>query len=70
MRIVTQDMVVLEHAEFLGQASGWFSANTICPLCGEQRQLTVPICDPGQDWTSQVNCNSGHTWTVRAKVVR
>lgn len=70
MRIVTQEMVVLENASFAAGAQGWFSANARCPSCGEERQVTVPISDQGQRWETEGGCNSGHRWQVKASLVQ
>lgn len=69
MRMVTQGMVVLEGARFGSAAQGWFSAQAQCPNCGEERQVTVPIWDVGETHTQHVNCNAGHEWDVRARIV-
>ena len=70
MRVVTEDMVVLENASFSNGAQGYFTAMARCPNCGEERLVTVSIWEQGQQERIQAGCNSGHIWTVRASVVR
>jgi hypothetical protein len=70
MRMVTEDLVQLENARFGAQAQGWFSAQSTCPSCGEERQVTFPICEQGQEYAVAMNCNNGHTWTAKARIVR
>ena len=70
MRIVTKDMVVLENARFAAPAQGWFSVTAVCPTCQEERQVTVPVSEQGQQWSTMANCNRGHRWTVRASIIR
>ncbi len=70
MRTVTEDMVSLSGAQFALGAQGYFSASTACPTCGERREgITVPISEPGQQWTGQANCNAGHSWDISARIV-
>lgn len=68
MRSVTASMVLLENARFHAGAAGWFSAKAVCPVCHEERQITVPISEPGQVWKGDENCNKGHHWAVRAHI--
>ena len=70
MRIVTEEMVELEGARFQLPAQGYFIAEASCPSCGEKRQVTFPIYDVGQEHSELVNCNAGHSWTARAKVIK
>jgi hypothetical protein len=70
MRLVTADLVSLENARFGSAAYGWFSAQSACPTCGEDRQVTFPICDQGQEFSAPVNSNNGHNWTAKAVIVR
>jgi hypothetical protein len=70
MRTVSKDMVVLENAKFSNGAQGYFSARAVCPKCGEERQITVPIWEQGKQWSGPAGCNKGHTWTVRASMIR
>jgi hypothetical protein len=69
MRIVTAEMVALENAVFQAPAQGWFSATSTCPSCGEERQVSFPIWERGQELALQVNCNSGHYWQAKARIV-
>lgn len=71
MAIVTEDMVSLSGARFAFGAQGYFSASATCPTCGERRDgITVPISELGQEWIGQTNCNSGHQWEIRARILK
>jgi len=69
MAIVSEEMVSITGAQFAFGAQGYFTASATCPLCGERRDgITVPISEPGQKWSGQANCNTGHTWEISARI--
>ncbi len=69
MAIVSEEMVSITGARFAFGAQGYFTASTTCPICGERRDgITVPVSEPGQEWSGQANCNTGHTWEIHARI--